>query len=52
MFAVIFEVTPLPARETRYFEIAATLREHLEQMDGLCRWSDFKVSPGRAAICR
>lgn len=34
MIAVLFEVTPLPGQETRYFDIAATLREHLQTIDG------------------
>ena len=34
MIAVIFEVTLLPGQEARYFEIAATLGEQLERMDG------------------
>ncbi len=42
MIAVIFEVTPLPGQETRYFEIAATLREHLEQMDGFVSVERFQ----------
>lgn len=42
MIAVIFEVTPLPGQEARYFEIAATLREHLEQMDGFVSVERFQ----------
>jgi len=34
MIAVIFELTPLPGRESRYFELAESLRERLAQMDG------------------
>ncbi len=34
MHAVIFEVTPLPGREQRYFDIAAALRPELDRIDG------------------
>jgi heme-degrading monooxygenase HmoA len=34
MMAVLFEVTPLPGRADRYFEIAASLRERLEAIEG------------------
>lgn len=42
MIAVIFEVTPLPGQEARYFEVAATLREHLEAMDGFVSVERFQ----------
>ena len=29
MIAVLFEVTPLPGQDARYFDIAAMLREHM-----------------------
>ncbi|MGG7645585.1 antibiotic biosynthesis monooxygenase family protein [Rhodovulum sp. YNF3179] len=34
MIAVIFEVTPAAGRKEAYLDIAATLRPHLEQIDG------------------
>lgn len=42
MIAVIFEVTTLPGQEARYFEIAATLREQLEQLDGFVSVERFQ----------
>lgn len=42
MIAVIFEVTPLPGQEARYLEVAATLREHLEAMDGFVSVERFQ----------
>jgi heme-degrading monooxygenase HmoA len=34
VIAVIFEVTPLPGKEDRYFEIATALRAEVEKIDG------------------
>ena len=42
MIAVLFEVTPLPGQEARYFEIAAALREHLAAMDGFVSVERFQ----------
>jgi heme-degrading monooxygenase HmoA len=42
MIAVIFEVTPLPGQEARYFDIAATLGELLERMDGFVSVERFQ----------
>jgi heme-degrading monooxygenase HmoA len=42
MIAVLFEVTPLPGQETRYFEIAAMLREHLAAVDGFVSVERFQ----------
>lgn len=42
MIAVLFEVTPLPGQEARYFDIAATLREHLAVIDGFVSVERFQ----------
>lgn len=42
MIAVLFEVTPLPGQEARYFDIAATLREHLQAIDGFVSVERFQ----------
>jgi heme-degrading monooxygenase HmoA len=42
MIAVIFEVTPLPGQEARYFDIAAQLREDLAGMDGFVSVERFQ----------
>lgn len=42
MMAVLFEVTPLPGRADRYFEIAASLRERLEAIDGFISVERFE----------
>jgi heme-degrading monooxygenase HmoA len=42
MIAVIFEVTPQPGQDARYFEVAATLREHLAHMDGFVSVERFQ----------
>lgn len=42
MIAVLFEVTPLPGQEARYFEVAAMLREHLLAMDGFVSVERFQ----------
>ncbi|MDT8989971.1 antibiotic biosynthesis monooxygenase [Curvibacter sp. APW13] len=42
MIAVIFEVTPLSGQESRYFDIAATLREQLAPMDGFVSVERFQ----------
>ncbi|TDM06110.1 MAG: antibiotic biosynthesis monooxygenase [Ideonella sp. MAG2] len=42
MIAVIFEVTPLPGQEERYFESAALLRAHLDKMDGFMSVERFQ----------
>lgn len=41
-FAVIFEVTPLPGRAQRYFDIAAELRPALEAIDGFLSVERFQ----------
>jgi len=42
MIAVLFEVTPLPGQEARYFDMAATLREHLQAIDGFVSVERFQ----------
>jgi heme-degrading monooxygenase HmoA len=42
MLAVIFEVTPLPGFEQRYFDIAAALRPALERIDGFISVERFE----------
>lgn len=42
MIAVIFEVTPQQGHESRYFEIAADLRQHLELVDGFVSVERFQ----------
>lgn len=42
MLAVIFEVTPLPGRDQRYFDIAAALRPALERIDGFVSVERFE----------
>jgi heme-degrading monooxygenase HmoA len=42
MIAVLFEVAPLPGQEARYFEIAATLRDHLAEIDGFLSVERFQ----------
>jgi heme-degrading monooxygenase HmoA len=42
MIAVLFEVTPLPGQEARYFDIAAMLREHLQAIDGFVSVERFQ----------
>jgi heme-degrading monooxygenase HmoA len=42
MLAVIFEVTPLPGRVQRYFDIAAALRPTLERIDGFVSVERFE----------
>ena len=42
MLAVIFEVTPLPGRAPRYFELAAELRPVLERIDGFISVERFE----------
>lgn len=42
MLAVIFEVTPLPGRAQRYFDIAAALRPELERVDGFISVERFE----------
>jgi heme-degrading monooxygenase HmoA len=42
MIAVLFEVTPLPGQEARYFDIAAMLREHLQVIDGFVSVERFQ----------
>lgn len=41
-WAVIFEVTPLPGREQRYFDIAAALKPVLERVDGFISVERFQ----------
>ena len=45
MIAVLFEVTPLPGLEARYFDIAAMLREHLHAIDGFVSVERFQSLP-------
>lgn len=49
MIAVIFEVAPLPGQEARYFEIAASLRDRLAQIDGFVSVTRYQSlsEPGR-----
>lgn len=49
MIAVIFEVEPHPDRAAAYFEIAATLKPRLEQMDGFISVERFEslATPGK-----
>ena len=42
MIAVIFEVTPLPGMEQRYFDIAVELRESLQAIDGFVSVERFQ----------
>lgn len=42
MFAVIFEVQPLPGRAARYFEIAAALKPELQKIDGFVSVERFE----------
>jgi len=42
MIAVLFEVRPQPGQEARYFDIAATLREHLQAIDGFVSVERFQ----------
>lgn len=42
MLAVVFEVTPLPDRAQRYFDIAAALRPELERIDGFISVERFQ----------
>lgn len=42
MIAVIFEVEPDPAHSDRYFELAAGLREEVEQADGFISIERFQ----------
>jgi heme-degrading monooxygenase HmoA len=48
MIAVLFEVTPLPGQAARYFDIAASLREHLQAVDGFVSVERFQslIRPG------
>ena len=42
MIAVIFELQPDPEKTERYFELAAALREKLEQADGFISIERFQ----------
>ncbi|HEV8692045.1 MAG TPA: antibiotic biosynthesis monooxygenase, partial [Ideonella sp.] len=42
MITVLFEVTPLPGRADRYFEIAAALAGELQQIDGFVSVERFE----------
>lgn len=42
MLAVLFEVTPLPGKAQRYFDIAAGLRPVLEKIDGFVSVERFQ----------
>ncbi len=42
MYAVIFEVTPNPARAQEYFDLAAELRPDLEKIDGFISIERFQ----------
>jgi heme-degrading monooxygenase HmoA len=42
MITVLFEVTPLPGRAERYFEIAAVLAAELQQIDGFIAVERFE----------
>lgn len=49
MIAVIFEVEPRPGAAARYFELAASLRAELEDIDGFLSVERFEslARPGR-----
>ena len=49
MIAVIFEVVPAPGRKDAYLAMAASLRSHLEQMDGFVSVERFQslTDPGK-----
>lgn len=49
MIAVIFEVRPAPGRETAYLDIAASLRDELERIDGFISVERFQslTDPGK-----
>ena len=42
MIAIIFEVTPHPDRKQQYLDIAASLRPHLEKVDGFISIERFQ----------
>ena len=42
MYAVIFEVTPDPARADEYFDLAAELRPELQNIDGFISIERFR----------
>lgn len=42
MLTVLFEVTPLPGRAQRYFDIAAALADELHQVDGFVSVERFE----------
>lgn len=42
MIVVIFEVTPEPEQEDRYFELAAQLRDKLDGLDGFISIERFQ----------
>ena len=42
MIVVLFEVEPLSGKDTRYFDIAANLREELAQVDGFVSVERFQ----------
>ena len=42
MYAVIFEVTPDPARADEYFDLAAELRPELQHLDGFISIERFQ----------
>ena len=42
MIAIIFEVTPAKGRKSAYLDIAATLRPHLEKIDGFLSVERFQ----------
>ncbi len=42
MIAIIFEVTPHPDRKQQYLDIAASLRPHLEKIDGFISIERFQ----------
>src|ERR1700689_3270725 len=49
MIAVIFEVWPKPGQRQTYLDIAATLRPHLEKIDGFISIERFEslTAPGK-----
>ena len=49
MFAVIFEVWPAPGQRDTYLQMAANLRERLQQMDGFVSIERFESlsEPGK-----
>ena len=52
MIAIIFEVWPSEGGRDEYLDIAASLRPHLEAIDGFVSVERFQSPPSRASCCR